>query len=308
MTKKFSIEYIQKCLFDKNLLWTNKENGYQNRKTIMNLQCKKCNYLWHPQFKSVEQNKGCPKCSGKAKYTSNEVKNILNMKKITWLDAEKGYFNNRTKLVFQCQKDDCKHIWTTTFSSIIDEKTNCPKCANRIKYTNKEINQILKQKKIIWVNFKDKYHNNREKMKFQCKNCKYIWNTSFRSIRHNNSGCPYCATSKTEKLCRIYLKNKLKSYFPKISPIWMHKLELDGYNDKLNLAFEYNGIQHYKFIPYFHKTEKDFKNQQDRDNLKRNILKEKGIKLLDIPHIYNYKNENKLYKFIDDQLIKLKII
>ena len=101
--------------------------------------------------------------------------------------------------------------------------------------------------------------------------------------------------------------------FPKTSPSWLNfsqtnGLQLDGYNENLNLAFEYNGEQHYCFYPYFHKTKEDFKSQQLRDKLKRRILKQRKIKLLDIPYTYSCKNEDKLYKFIDNQLLKLKVI
>jgi hypothetical protein len=77
-----------------------------------------------------------------------------------------------------------------------------------------------------------------------------------------------------------------------------HNLELDCYNDQLRLAVEYNGAQHYKYIPYFHKNKEAFYNQKYRDELKRLRCKELGIVLIDIPYTEN-KN---LERYLEEQL------
>lgn len=59
-------------------------------------------------------------------------------------------------------------------------------------------------------------------------------------------------------------------------------LELDIYIPELKLAFEYNGIQHYEFKEFFHKTEEEFEAQQYRDRCKKKICKLKGITLIRI--------------------------
>ena len=50
-------------------------------------------------------------------------------------------------------------------------------------------------------------------------------------------------------------------------------LELDGYNHKLRLAFEYNGYQHYDYPNVFHKTREEFYKQRERDRLKAELCK-----------------------------------
>lgn len=142
---------------------------------------------------------------------------------------------------------------------------------------------------------------------FKCLLCKYEWKTSFDCVKNRNTGCPNCASCKTEKLCRKYLEYKFKVPFQKLFPKWLNGLQLDGYNEQLNLAFEYNGKQHYEYIKHFHKSKKEFITQQQRDILKRKILKEKGVHLIDIPYNYDHKKEKKLYEFIDAELEKLNI-
>jgi hypothetical protein len=52
----------------------------------------------------------------------------------------------------------------------------------------------------------------------------------------------------------------------------------------------------------FHKTEKDFKDQQRRDKLKIKLCKLNKIKLITIPYKYNCYDPNKMYEFIDNQI------
>lgn len=90
--------------------------------------------------------------------------------------------------------------------------------------------------------------------------------------------------SKLEK----YLSNKLYTRFGQYSirqnyrPDWMEGLELDFYIDELKLAAEVQGLQHYEFVEYFHKTKDDFDSQKIRDEKKRIICRNKNILLIEI--------------------------
>ena len=78
-------------------------------------------------------------------------------------------------------------------------------------------------------------------------------------------------------------------------------LELDCYNEKLKIACEYNGAQHYKFIPYFHKNKDAFQNQKYRDYMKRDLCLKNNITLIEVP--YNIKHEH-IENYIINKLIK----
>jgi len=233
------------------------------------------------------------------------VNNIIDNKNIVWLDKNKGYKNTVTSLSLQCKK--CNHVWHTNFGKLHYDNSRCPKCTGFSKPSLNDIYKLLLNKKITWIDDDKGYLNSGKIYNFKCDMCSCEWKTSFDCIKNKNTGCPNCSSCKTEKLCRKYLEDKFKVKFSKTSPKWLKGLQLDGYNEDLKLAFEYNGKQHYKLIPYFHKSIKIFKSQQQRDKLKRNILKEKGVLLIDIPYIYNHQKEDKLYKFIDDVVEKLRI-
>ena len=107
--------------------------------------------------------------------------------------------------------------------------------------------------------------------------------------------------SKGEVECRRVLENIFKKPFPKARPDILknpvtsddssqNNLELDCYNKDLGLAVEYNGIQHYKYIPYFHKTKDSFHNQKYRDYMKRQMCERNGIYLIEVPYTVDVKD------------------
>lgn len=106
--------------------------------------------------------------------------------------------------------------------------------------------------------------------------------------------CPECASSGGEKACRFILESMCEKRFPKIK----HKkiirkvraLELDGYNEELKLAFEYNGEQHY--MPAF--GEKALEEMKLNDEFKAMRCKELGIFLVVVPYTVK-SNEFKFF-------------
>lgn len=76
-------------------------------------------------------------------------------------------------------------------------------------------------------------------------------------------------------------------------------IELDGYCKSLDLAFEYNGYQHYVFPNKFHKrSRKKFDAQVERDKRKVAYCEAHGITLIVIP----YTEEHNLEEYIKEQL------
>ena len=98
----------------------------------------------------------------------------------------------------------------------------------------------------------------------------------------------YMKESKGENACRQYFEKRFNKKFIRCRPEWLNGLELDGYNEKLCLAFEYNGGQHYKYTPHFHKSDcNEFHKQVGRDVEKLKACADKGIRLIIVPNIYS---------------------
>ena len=128
-----------------------------------------------------------------------------------------------------------------------------------------------------------------------------------RQQQQRNTGPP--KESKGEVECRRVLEKIFNKPFPKCRPNFLrntvtsddymnNNLELDCYNDELKIAVEYNGIQHYKYLPFFHKTKDSFYNQKYRDEMKRNMCQKNNILLIEVPYtipveqIENYIKSN----------------
>lgn len=101
------------------------------------------------------------------------------------------------------------------------------------------------------------------------------------------------STNKNEEHCREIIERLTNRKFVSIRPNFLknpetnRNLELDMYCEDMKVAFEYNGVQHYHFIPggFFHPNgEADFIKQQKRDRFKAKRCKEHGITLFVIPY------------------------
>src|SRR5207248_3901311 len=109
----------------------------------------------------------------------------------------------------------------------------------------------------------DIYMNTQEKLKFEC----YLEHIFFISVNHikNGNWCPKCVIYIGESITKNIMEIFFCCEFGKVKPNWLEGLELDGYNDELKIAFEYDGEQHYKVIKRYHKTTEDFERQVQRD-------------------------------------------
>jgi hypothetical protein len=122
----------------------------------------------------------------------------------------------------------------------------------------------------------------------------------------NGQWCRKCSSGIGEEYVRYVFEGIFKDKFPKVKPNWLGGLELDGYNEKLNLAFEFQGIQHHKYVPVFHPNGlADFDSQLERDKKKRNLCKRHGVKLILVDFVNTQLD--KLTKNIVDSLKTLKL-
>lgn len=179
-----------------------------------------------------------------------------------------------------------------------------------LEYSIESLNKIFEKCKKIIIDFDNillskslKYINSR--LRIQCNNG-HIFTRNYKKI-YQKKLCKKCRIYKNENTCKLIFEHLFQCSFNKCRPDWLRNpntnrcLELDGFNEKLKLAFEYDGEFHYKKNKSTSYTSKKVLNQQERDKIKDNLCYKNNITLIRIP--YTIKKEN-YQNYIEQKCIK----
>ena len=114
---------------------------------------------------------------------------------------------------------------------------------------------------------------------------------------------------KHENRCKEIFEDIFDCSFKTIRPGWLKNpvtkknLELDGFNPDIRtrmgrgLAFEYDGEQHSKYIPRFHRNGPDeLRYQMKKDSWKDIRCKQEGVMLIRIPYYIIYQDLERYIK------------
>ena len=271
---------------------------YKNNISKLKWQCSE-GHEWESCLGNIRNNgTWCPCCSGNTKLTLTDCQDVALSKGGKCLSTT--YTNCDTKMKWKCHKG---HIWHTTLYVIKNMGCWCLECGGRKTLTIEECKSFAKAKggKCLSTEYKNAY----QKLLWQCSEG-HEWNANFHHIKHGNRWCPDCSKFKTEAVCRTIVERYLSKNFPNTRPKFLKGLELDGYNKELRIAFEYNGKQHYEYVPFFHKNGPvNLETQKSRDRKKFRLCHKYGVKLVIIPYQYSYLNPEELEDFIVNELWKI---
>ena len=263
--------------------------SYKNNSTDLKWQCGS-GHQWDATFTSVKGSKNrkgtwCPVCAGK-------LAPAAALKYFQTFAAEKGgkllsrrYVRAKEKLKWECAQG---HVWTAVPDSV-KRGTWCPSCSRieqgaRIEILRSDLQDAAKAHNGICHS--TEYTNAHHKLDWECQN-----GHRFKmKLGHVEDGhwCPRCSAGRSERLCAAVLEYVVGREFRKSRPKWLlnergNPMEVDGYCEKLGMAFEFHGEQHFDDVPFFHRSGKSIERQRQIDARKRRICRQRGVALLEIP-------------------------
>ncbi|NVM01175.1 MAG: zinc-ribbon domain-containing protein [Candidatus Helarchaeota archaeon] len=200
-----------------------------------------------------------------------------------------------------CNKHD--YDWWAKPTNLIDypsKKGNwCPKCGHQkmrnklMRYTIKDMQELAASKPGGGWFLSNKYEGVNRYHIWKCGACGHEWQAKPNYIigkpsRPNGSWCPECANGKAERICRAFFEEIFRKKFHKEKNLdWLKekRLHLDGYNEILKIAFETQGVQHFKFHSFFHNSDKEeFEKQIENDKYKKQLCEKNGIILIEVDY------------------------
>lgn len=181
------------------------------------------------------------------------------------------------------------HEWAQPMDVVTRNRSWCKDCAGQTPRTLAELRNVAESRggKLLST----EYVNVDATYDFECS-LGHPFSNAFKNVVGRGQWCPRCNKgSKSEEICRTTFEQIFDKPFPKVRPKWLRnsrgrQMELDGYNEELGIAFEYQGAQHF--------TKEFFGNDLPQrildDARKVELCRENSVHLFIIDHKMDYES------------------
>ncbi len=204
-------------------------------------------------------------------------------------------------LIVECKNG---HTWTPRIHNLASCNSWCPECYGNKPLTIKEMIEIAINRGGECLS--KNYNGLKMNLSWKCA-VGHIWDATPNNVKNHKSWCPHCKINVGEEISRATFEEAFRTedgnaiFSRTRKESWMEGLELDGYNKDLQIAFEYQGKQHYERVEHFQRNEGDFEKQLERDKLTLDRCIENKVKLFAIPYDVGFKN---IRNYVRDELIE----
>lgn len=203
-------------------------------------------------------------------------------------------------IVWKCNK--CHQTFERSINNFLLKSQKCPYCEGVVyKHTIDSFLKKMKSLNIEDYSLVGDFNGINIKTLFKHKDCGFIWETLPSNILSRH-GCPKCKESKGEKLISNWLKENNIYFLPQYRFTNLKKYPFDfyiEYRDK-KICVEFQGKQHYEPISFFGGEEK-FKEQIQRDKIKKEFCLKNNIELIEISYLEQKQISTILSKRFNDQ-------
>lgn len=187
------------------------------------------------------------------------------------------------RLQFRCGEG---HVWEAEAQSVKRNKRWCMKCAHasrRLQIASVEDFAASRGGVLLST----EYVNTSSPLRWRCAaghEFRCSWNNASRG-----RWCPHCKTPRGERITRAYFEALFGEKFPRCRPSWLQgdhgvALELDGYCEALGLAFEHQGMHHYRSVEHYGRKT-DLERVKRHDRRKVVLCRKRGVAIIAIPEV-----------------------
>lgn len=260
---------------------------YISAKTKLKVKCER-GHLFEPTADNLKQGRWCPRC----KIEKHAKRMVARWQSVEALRefARKRYDGDclaekpqpaLTRVTWRCRNRNHRPF-QATISAVLNGGSWCPACWQERRQPPKPAISIdaaenvvqARGGEILRIGRDGKWIGSKTRLRLRCAN-RHEWSAEASNILYAGSWCPVCS-NKGERIARAIFEITFGAPFPKIRPDWLRstsgrRLELDGYNETLRIAFEYQGPHHYEDPVIV-----------ARDELKRQLCAEHQITLVHV--------------------------
>ena len=293
----------ERCLEEKfQCLKIEFENGKVSNRSKLTLRCFACGRIMSKRYTQlVNMRQGCRDCKYKVmakkqtldeNFVISDINKRLKEEGLTFDSFEGGKYisKKKTKIYVKCSK--CGKLSKSTYSEIYTGGLKCRYCHNK-QYNEEEIKEIINniciKANLTFLGFKEgKYlHQLGSTSILKCNNCGRNFSMYTHYLINHFKSCPACtkASSLEQDMMDFLDKNEIE-YIYQYRDKFLGRQSLDFYLPKLNVAIECQGGQHFEDKKMFG----DFKLRQERDEKKKKLCEENGMKIF---YYSTYKKEEK---------------
>ena len=262
---------------------------------------------------------GCPYCTNQKVCIDNCLAMLSPEVAVQWHPTKNGLLTpfdvvpgSPEYAWFKCYKAE-DHEWQAIINNRTMHNASCPCCCGRklvksncLATTHPQIAKEWHPTKNGDITPNDVTYALNTSYWWQCPaNSDHEWSSRIDArTRASGTGCPYCASSKGEKAIREYLEeNHITFTSQHRIPECKNKRPLPFdfaifTNDKLVGLIEFNGRQHYEYVPYFG-GDAGHKLTLKNDQIKLDYCIKNNIAFLQVPFWNVDVLTNELKKFVE---------